>query len=233
MNYNYLFLDADGTLLDFKAAQNAALSSTFICHGISVSNEILEIYDKINQEVWQALERKELDRNELVQVRFKRLFSEFGITNIDISEFNNGYIHNLSNECALLDGALDLLKELSKHYPMSIITNGKTSTQYKRLSGSGIDVFFEHIIISEEIGREKPDPLFFSKALEIAKQSKENVLIIGDSLTADIQGGINAGIDTCWYNPNHLTTPDDIRPLFTVNRLSDITGLLEINTVTA
>ena len=230
MKYKYLLLDADGTLLNFTLAQQTALTNTFSDHGIPATDEMLELYDKINREVWMALERKELTRSELVQVRFTRLFSKFGVENIDIGQFNSNYISHLANGFMLVEGAFELLEKLSVRFPMAIITNGKASTQYKRLAGAGIDRFFKHIIISEELGYEKPDPAFFSKALEICQiTNKEDALIIGDSLTADIGGGIGFGIDTCWYNPHLLPLPADIKPTFVVNSLSEIPGILEFN----
>ena len=220
-----LFFDIDGTIMDFKAAEHAAFCRSMEEHGISNGEERYPRYTVYNRGLWEALERGELTRDELLEHRYARFFAMEQIS-CDPKAFEASFRTNLNNVHILIEGAWEILEYLSEKYPMYVVTNGIASTQHKRISDAKIDRFFQKLFISEEIGCAKPDPKFFAYALEQAgNPAPENVLIIGDSLTSDMQGGYNAGLKTCWYHSEATAS----RPSFPIDY--EITDLAELRRI--
>ncbi|MDO5293258.1 MAG: YjjG family noncanonical pyrimidine nucleotidase [bacterium] len=200
-----ILLDVDGTLLDFNKAQSAALKRVFEQNALDLTTSTLALYDEINHGLWKQYELGEISRDTVLYTRFVRLFERLGIP-LDGVAFEKQYQALLAEGAYLLPGALPLVTYLSDHYDLYIVTNGVAKTQHKRLEASGLDKFMKDIFISETLGYQKPDVRFFNKCYEqIPNADPAKMIIIGDTLTSDILGGNNAGITTCWYNPNGET----------------------------
>lgn len=210
MGYDIVMFDADGTLFDFDRAQEAAFYDAFARKGYQIGPDVLGVYESINRELWAKLERGEVTRKELLQARFRELFDRFGI-DLDPAQFNRSYMESLSCAGFLIGGALELLEALEGRVRMIMVTNGVLKTQRGRVKQAGIERFFSDFIVSEEVGFDKPDLRFFEKALAAAGGvPKERILVVGDSISADITGANNAGIPCCWYNPGGLPAPENL-----------------------
>ncbi|MFA9462876.1 MAG: YjjG family noncanonical pyrimidine nucleotidase [Velocimicrobium sp.] len=204
MNYDILIFDADETLYDFGKSERYALQHASLDLGIQYDETYhLPIYAAINETIWKEFELGQITQEELKAERFRRFIAKLEEP-IDCDKLSAAYLTHLADASFLLNGSYDLIEALHPHYRMVIVTNGLTSVQKKRIRASILAPFFEDVIISEEINQSKPNPGIFDYALHAMKYTnKKKVLMIGDSLTSDIKGGNNAGIDTCWYNPNH------------------------------
>ncbi len=226
MKYKTLLFDADDTLLDFGRAEHAALTDTLTDHGLPVTPEIMSRYSEINLSFWKALERGEIEKSRLRVARFEKFCSELGFS-VDPLAMADTYTERLSQKSYTLDGAVELSSELSKHYKMYIVTNGLKTIQTRRFAESGLPPYFEKSFISEDMGFEKPDVRYFERLAELIPDfDKETTLIIGDSLTSDMRGGVNFGIDTCWFNPKNKTAPTDMSLTYEVHSIAEMGKLL-------
>ncbi|WP_420631896.1 YjjG family noncanonical pyrimidine nucleotidase [Candidatus Leptofilum sp.] len=223
MPYKWLLFDLDNTLLDFDKTEALALEASFAQHGLAFSTKAKQRYHEINQRYWQRLERKEITPETLRTGRFQDLFDELSIR-YDAAAFASSYLAHLGQQAPLVDGVADLLEKLNGRYQLGIITNGLADVQHPRLEKSGLKRQFSPIIISQEIGIAKPNPGIFDAAFaQMNQPAKNEVLIIGDSLSSDMIGGITYGIHTCWYNPNGKTTNLPItHEISQLNQLSHI-----------
>lgn len=221
-----VLIDVDDTLLDFHLDEVKAISDTLISFGIEPSDETVALYSGINRALWQALERGEVSREEVLVTRFERLFSALG-RDVDPVAARNAYEKRLSCGSGIIEGAHELLAALHGKYSIYIISNGTVAVQTPRLERSGFLPYIDGIFLSERIGAWKPSLEFFSHVLSvIPERDKEKIIVIGDSLSADVRGGRAAGLKTCHFNP--LGKPiGDIIPDYTVTRLSEIPALLE------
>ena len=205
MKYSTILIDVDDTLLDFQKSEEFAIRSTIKTLDIEPTDELVEKYKAINLKYWKMFERGEIEREALLVARFKEFCEIMDITNKDFSKLNETYFSILSGVPFEIDGAEQFLKKLSEKYNIYAVTNGVKRVQTKRLSLVNITKYLKKIYISEEIGFQKPSIEFFDYVLnDLNIINKEEVVIIGDSLTSDIQGGINSNIDTVWYNPKRL-----------------------------
>lgn len=227
MKYEVIIFDADETLFDFKKSEREAFKNSMLEFGVDYSEDFhLPIYKDINTAIWIELEKGLIDQKKLKTERFKRLFNKLCLE-FDEYEFAKSYMSHLSNASFLYDFSIDILKKLEVNFRLTIITNGLTNVQTNRIGKSEIANFFEDILISENVNVSKPDPRIFEIALKnINYTNKSKVLIVGDSLTSDIQGGINFGIDTCWFNPNAIINNKDIIPTYEITDLYDLIELL-------
>jgi len=228
MKYTTILFDADGTLLDFLRCEREAIAETFLSLGINVDNTMLDDYSHINDSLWKALERGEIEKERLKYHRFEILYEKYGI-DVDPKQTAAVYMNALSQRAYLIDGAEELCRSLYGKAKMYIVTNGVKSTQDRRLAISGLLKYFDGVFISECTGYEKPHREFFDYVAEhIPDFSKSETIIIGDSLSSDILGGINYGIDTCWYSPSGKEAPADIkgRITYTSRSLSGIYNVL-------
>lgn len=224
-SYQILLFDVDDTLLDFKAAENYALQKLFSEHNVVLTDDIKQFYQEMNQKLWSSFEKGELEREELLHTRFSILFKKIGLT-LDGVHLDNLYREYLEESAVLIDGATSLLQKLAKQYDLYVVTNGVARTQFIRLNNSNLSTYFKDIFVSEEIGYQKPMKEFFNHVFEkIPHCSADKTLIIGDSLTSDIQGGINAGIDTCWFNPKGPINATPL-PTYEISRLQSLESLL-------
>lgn len=226
MKYTTLLFDADGTLFDFLAAEKEALTETLTAFGIEPSEERISAYSKINDGLWKALERGEIEKDVLRLKRFELFCEKYGFV-CDIPKMAALYTDNLSTKGQLLSGAKELCEKLYKKANLYIVTNGIDFVQKGRMAVSGIGCFFDNVFISGEIGIEKPDVKYFEYVKShIADFSKERTLIIGDSLTSDIKGGIAFGIDTCWYNPNGKEAPKEMDITYIASNFDEIYDII-------
>lgn len=228
--YRYLLIDADHTIYDFDRCQEEALEKTFQDFGQTFRAEWHPIYTRLNLAAWDAHERGILTREQIRTVRFTQLAEEVGIQ-LDPELYHERYVEHLSGIVHYLDTAEAALHELAKSYKLAMITNGLPNVQRPRLARSSITPLFSAIIISGEISKTKPDPAFFSHTLhQLGNPSPSQCLVIGDNLFADIGGGQNAGMHTCWFNPNgKINGEPGVLPTFTVRNWNEITGMLKPN----
>lgn len=201
--YKYLFLDIDDTILDFKACERNAITKTIERYGLKATNELIESYSEINQSLWKAFERKEITKPELLSKRFDMFFRNLGVE-IDPDKVNYNYLTYLSEEVFLINNAVELLEKIKDNLKIYVLTNAVERVQKRRLEKSGLNKYFDDVFISEVIGYQKPDVRFYDIVYNIiGKPNKNEIIVLGDSLTSDIQGGINFGVDTCYFNPNN------------------------------
>jgi len=224
--YTWLILDADGTLLDFQRAEAVALGKTSIQMGLQVSGDFCDAYHAINDSLWQEFEAGILCAHEIRSQRFMRLFEKLGIAG-DSNAFSEAFLKNVIRESTFIDGAESLLARLENRIGLILLTNGFADVQRLRIARLGLQETFDHVIISEEVGAAKPDRAIFEITFErIGQPDKARVLIIGDSLSSDIQGGLNYGIDTCWFNPEQRSNTTGIEPTYEIGHLNDVAELL-------
>ncbi|ATH94127.1 HAD family hydrolase [Bacillus glycinifermentans] len=226
--YRTLFFDVDDTLLDFRAAESMALRLLFEEQDLPLTKEIEADYKRINQGLWRAFEEGKIGRDEVVNTRFSRLFSEYG-READGALLEKRYRSFLEEGHQLLDGALELITKLHTRYDLYIVTNGVSKTQHRRLRDSGMYPLFKGIFVSEDTGYQKPMKEFFDYVFaRIPEFSTEHGLIIGDSLTADIKGGGLAGLDTCWLNPGMKANDTGIAPTYQIQKLDELYDILNL-----
>ena len=222
MPYTWILFDADGTLFDYDQAEINALEGAFHDLGLPFIDDYIKTYRAINLQVWQDFEAGRVSSIRLRTLRFERLFEAAGI-NANPADFSRCYLARLARQSVLMPDAEETVRALSRQSQMAIVTNGLKDVQRPRLAGSPIADHFAHMIISEEVGAAKPHPAYFEFVLDhIGRPPLANILIVGDSLTSDIQGGINAGIDTCWYNPLGLPNNQPVRPRYVIRTLTEI-----------
>ena len=226
-HYPWLWFDADGTLFNYNLAEVTALKKTFESLRLRYDEDYLNRYQEINQSLWQALERQEIAPDVLRVRRFELLLENLKL-NGAAEVMSITYIQQLGLCTDLIDGAYEVLQALHGRCRFAIVTNGLQAVQHSRLSLSKIRDFIDEIIISEEVGAAKPQTAFFDVASErTGKPARSDVLIIGDSLTSDIQGGVNYGIDTCWYNPASASRPDRLPITYEIKHLNELLEIIE------
>ena len=222
----FLFLDLDDTILDFHKAERIAISKTIREFGVEPAEEILNLYHEINKWHWEQLELGKLTRAEVLVNRFGVLFEKLGME-VDAPKCAKVYEHNLSQGHFFLPGAEEAVDILSKKYRLFLASNGTAVVQKGRMTSANLYRFFETVFVSQEIGHNKPTKEYFEACFaRIPGFDKEKAMIVGDSLSSDIKGGINAGIRTVWVNPGHKDC-GDIHPDYEIEALSQLESLLE------
>ena len=223
----FLLLDLDDTILDFHKAERIAIAKTFQDFGVEPTEEVLHRYHLINKSCWERLERKEWTREQVLVNRFSLLFDEVGVK-ADATACARAYERNLSIGHYFLPGALEAVEALSKKYRLFLVSNGTASVQKGRLTSANLYPYFEKVFISQEVGHNKPAPEYFEKVFaQIPGFDRSRAIIVGDSLTSDILGGIHAGIATCWVNPGHLPQREDIPADYEIEGIYQLEALLE------
>lgn len=226
--YTWLLFDADGTLFAYDGAEEEALQNVFAHYQLAFNEEVVEAYKSINKAMWRRLEEQTITLMDLRWQRFADLFAELGIDQ-DVLAFSRTYLHYLGQAADLIPGSLEVLELLRGKYNLAIITNGITEVQLSRIRISGLDRFFPHVFTSEALGVFKPDRGFFDAVFEeIGQPSKESALVIGDSLSSDIAGGIGYGLDTCWYNPRGEQDKNGYPITYEIRNLAQLLEILKI-----
>lgn len=223
----FVFLDLDDTILDFHKAERIALSKTLRDFGLEPTDAVLSRYHIINRQHWEALERGELTRDQVQEGRFRALFAELGRA-VDAVAVTRAYESNLGIGHYFLPGAQEAVERLHEKYRLFLASNGTASVQHSRLTSAGLYPYFEKVFISQEIGFNKPSREYFDACFaQIPDFDPEKAIMVGDSLTSDILGGIRAGIKTCWVNPGHLEARADIPADYEIEALSQLESLLQ------
>ena len=222
----FLFLDLDDTILDFHKAERIALSKTIRDFGMEPTEEVLTLYHGINKWHWEQLELGKLTRAEVLVNRFGVLFEKLGLE-VDAPQCAKVYERNLSQGHWFLPGAEEAVDRLSKKYRLFLASNGTAVVQKGRMTSANLYRFFEKVFVSQEIGHNKPSKEYFDACFaQIPGFDKEKAMIVGDSLSSDIKGGINAGIKTVWVNPDHKDC-GNTKPDYEIEYLHQLEALLE------
>lgn len=223
--------DIDGTLLNFKKSEKYAMRTCFSMFGLGeCSDEMLARYSEINHGYWKKLEAGVITKQEVLHGRFKDFFRTEGISFDSVREFNDEYQLRLGDKAFFNDDGDQIVRRLRDKVKQYAVTNGTYIAQTRKLEKSGLDVLLDGVFISDQIGFEKPDLRFFEYVWQqIGHYGRDEVLIVGDSLTSDMQGGNRAGILCCWYNPAGQGAPDSLKIDYTVNNLHQVEALIGVH----
>jgi len=222
MSYKILLFDLDDTLLDFAANETDSLNKLFQQQGYTFSDELFSVYNSVNKQLWSDYENGNIVLDEVLNTRFSETMLRLGKV-VDGIRWENQYRELLGNGSQLMEGALEVCQSLSVSHRLFVITNGITQTQIKRLKQSGLYEFFEDIFDSQSIGFQKPSKEFFHYVISHIKDFNiKEALIIGDSLTTDIKGGLLSAIDTCWINIKTQKCNEEIQSTYTVTSLVEL-----------
>ena len=214
MKYQVLLFDADETLFDFKMAEKQAFLKALEEYKLDVDKEeSLKLYSQINKHIWEEFEKGEITADRLRVERFERFSKKIEI-DFDAVSFSKAYAKFLGEGAYLFEDSVEVIDYLSKKYRLALITNGLKDVQKSRISRTPLKDYFQELIISD----------YAWDKLEYKDRTK--VLMIGDSLTSDMQGGVNAGIDTCWYNPNHLENKSGLNLTYEIHSLKELKEIL-------
>jgi 2-haloacid dehalogenase len=225
--YEYLLFDIDNTLMDFSAGEKAALYQTFEELGSPLSDEEHQAYLAINAGVWAQFEQGLLDSKTVQRLRFEQFLEYRRQDPARAQAVNDHYVENLGRQAVVMDGALEMLRRVRERYRLAVVTNGLHLVQRARLERSGFLPLLDGVFISQEMGVQKPTKAYFDAVFTaFGSGDPQHYLMIGDSLSADIQGGINAGIDTCWFRPAGMEPRADIVPTYTVRGYDELLALL-------
>lgn len=225
MKYSVIFLDLDNTVLDFKAAEKNAITALLKNNSVIPDEELIRTYSEINDSYWKRFELGIIKKEEIFTGRFKTFVEKTGI-NADPAKLSEQYFNLLSFGNDIIEGAYQMLEAVKNMgVTVCVTTNGVAKTQYKRIKNSGLEKFFDYIFVSEDAGSQKPEKAYFDYVLKnIPKVPKEKILVIGDSISSDIAGGINSGLDTCWYNPNEFNS--ETKPDYIIKSLSELPNII-------
>ena len=225
--FKVILWDVDATLLDFEKAEEAGIRGCFAKFSLGeCTDEMLEAYKVMNRRYWQMLEKGEIEKPVLLVKRFEDFLNAYGLDASVAAGFNELYQILLGDTVVFYDHALETVQTLKGKVLQCAVTNGTKVAQDRKLKNSGLDKEFDHIFISEVVGIEKPNKEFFDAVFaKIGEFSGDEVLIVGDSLTSDIQGGVNAGIRTCWFNPKGAENTSMLKPDY---EITDVAKVLEI-----
>lgn len=224
--YHVLLMDLDDTLFDTQHAMRSAITDLLESYGIDCSREMAETYTRLNQECWNRLEKGEITKKQLKTLRFQVFFDACGLKE-DPVKAGEDYSHFLSQHGELLEGAEDLLSDLSERFALYAVTNGIQRVQEGRLKRSGIGHYFGQVFVSETVGEPKPSKAYFDYVFaHLPGISHSECLLIGDSLTSDMKGGENVDLDTMWYNPHHLSSDPETPVTYTVDSYDAIRDML-------
>ena len=221
--------DVDGTLLDFEAAEKVAIGQCFASHNMGeCTDQMLNKYSVINRKYWEALERGELTKPEVLVGRFREFFETEGLPVKQAESFNKEYQLRLGDTIVFCDNAFELVQKYKGLVKQYAVTNGTKVAQDRKLKNSKLDTLFDGIFISDVLGVEKPNKGFFDKVFEvIGTYEKNEVMIVGDSLTSDIKGGNNADVLTVWYNPKRIENTKNVNVNFEISNLWEIEQILQ------
>lgn len=221
-----VLFDVDGTLLDFEKCAEISMLTAAKELNVNLPCNIAEVFHRINDGLWLEIEKKELTRAELRQIRWKLIFDEIGI-DFDGPTFEEVFFSYVTKSAETYEGAKDIMEYISKKYTVCIASNAMYNQQVTRLTKAGIYEYVEKMFISERAGYPKPDREFFDYCFKhLGDVKKDEVIIIGDSISADIAGGAAYGIKTCWFNPKKKEIPKDVKIDFVVNSLGEIKNIL-------
>lgn len=233
--YKALFLDWDDTIGDFALSEKCALTTMFELHGLYQYTDLetfVNSYSEHNKALWLLYGRSEVTKDMLKFDRFLYPLTqacslpENSETRVLARRMCEDFLRMTNHFAALRPGADEFVRKLAERYPLTIVTNGFVEAQYFKLHKSGLEDYFQHVILSEEVGAQKPNPLIFQEALRVNNLQPEEVLMIGDSYTSDVEGARNAGIDQMWLRHTDDPVPDGHTATYIVHSYDDITAIL-------
>jgi len=221
--YKLILFDADGTLFDFHQGESDALRTAFAHYNLPYDEAVdLPLYRKINLEIWSEFERQRIDAGDLSRERFRRYLGELRLQTAP-DAFSDVYLVALSQSTHIIEHAIEVVSELAGRFKLVLITNGLSAVQHPRFKKSSMYPFFSSIVVSEDIGIAKPQPGIFEHAFRSMNHTeRRDVIMVGDNLSSDIQGGINFGIDTCWFNPHRQPRKTGIEPTYEIANLKQV-----------
>ena len=226
MPYPYLLFDADNTLFDFDQAERNAHLLLCRAHGLAFSEEGYQLYHKCNADLWRDFDRGLCTKEYLLVERFRRYLAITG-ERADPEALNRDHLRALGEGAMLLPGAEELCRVLSRDHRLYLLTNAVASVQKTRFANSAIAPYLQGVFISEEVGVGKPDPAYFDYVFHaVPGLARDNALVIGDSLTSDIQGANNAGLPCCWFNPKGQPRPQGLRIDYEIRALEELYAIV-------
>lgn len=211
--YTTVFWDLDQTLLDFDRSMEYALQAVFAQYGLKINEEMTARYSVINRSYWLRLESGELSKEQVTVGRFRTFFEELGITHVSPEELNVDYQRELGSVFFFMEGAKELVALLKERgYRQYVVTNGVNATQANKMRLSGLDRIMDGVFVSELMGYPKPRKEFFDGCFAaLSDVDRNKCILVGDSLTSDMRGAENAGIASCWFNPEKQEKDVDVR----------------------
>lgn len=219
-----VLIDIDNTLLDFAKCAQRSITDGFVEAGLEYYDDVFKVFNEVNNGLWLRVENREITKNELFGMRWNMIFARLGIS-FDGEKFENMFFERLSESVEEVDGAKELLKYLSRRYIVCAASNSRYDQQERRMKKSGMSPYLDRIFVSERVGAEKPDPAFFRACLsEFPEIGKDETIMIGDSPTADVAGGVTFGIKTCWFDP--FKSGQTVSADYTVHSLDEIKNIL-------
>ena len=223
MGYEIILADVDNTLLDFDKGSAAGVKNVMDYYGVTYTEERLHQYLAVNDKLWKQYERGEIEKHRIFEQRFAIFMALFGVEAEPLFA-NDLYVEGLKSKIFYMPHCMEFLHAVKGKYKLYAVTNGVTLTQQVRLAKSGLDQYFDDVFISEQMGCKKPEKEFFDKVFAaIGPVDKRKCILLGDSLTSDMQGGRNAGIDTCFYG----NVKDDPRCDYVIHDLMELLPILE------
>ncbi len=228
MKYTSIWFDLDNTILDFSRSAYEAFHELMKEIVGQSSDKLYQTYQPINKKVWKELEQGKINQTELRSRRWSLFFDAVNI-DFDAALANKKFLDYLVKTDYIIEGSIDLLNDLKGKSQLILVTNGLKEVQRKRLEHYRLMDYFEHIVISDEIGVAKPHSAFFEHTMKLAgSHEKKNVLMIGDTLGSDIQGSIAFGVDSCWLS-NSIDIHTELKPTYTIQNLVQLRTILEID----
>lgn len=227
--YTTVFWDLDQTLLDFDRSMEYALQAVFAQYGLKINEEMTARYSVINRSYWLRLESGELSKEQVTVGRFRTFFEELGITHVSPEELNVDYQRELGSVFFFMEGAKELVALLKERgYRQYVVTNGVNATQANKMRLSGLDRIMDGVFVSELMGYPKPRKEFFDGCFAaLSDVDRNKCILVGDSLTSDMRGAENAGITSCWFNPEKQEKDVDVRTDYEIRRLEELISILE------
>lgn len=227
--YKVVLWDLDQTLLNFDLAMDHALRTVFVQHDLEINEEIVARYEAINRSYWLRLELGEMTKEQVTVGRFRTLFEELGVAHVTPEQMNADFQRELANVFFYMDGAKELVTMLKeKGYRQYVVTNGVNATQASKMKRSGLDRIMDGVFVSEVIGYPKPMKEYFDACFAaLPGVGREACILVGDSLTSDMRGAENAGIDSCWFNPEKKEKDVNVRTDYEIHSLKELIPILE------
>ncbi len=228
--YNYILWDMDDTLVDFGASERLALARCFAELGVVLSDEDIAFYSQNNKNYWKMLEAGKIEKAVMLNLRFKDFIEYLGLDGVDYMSVNGMYETIIGDNAVMFEGAYELCLKCKKSKKQYLVTNGTILAQHKKLASTGLGEIFDGVFISDEVGFDKPDIRFFQHVFGVAENiDPSETILIGDSLTGDMQGANNAGIDCCWYNPKGVVNGNSsLKINYEISDLKELFEILDI-----
>lgn len=228
--YQHIFFDLDHTLWDYDRNVSESLSELYQIYelknlGISTFEQFFASFHHVNFQLWDWYNVGKIDKENLRKERFPRIFAHAGVANLVIpASFEEDFMSRTSSKPHVFPNSKEILTYLKKKYKLHVITNGFNESQAKKMSSSGLDIFFDLVVTSETTGHKKPDPRIFFHTMDQLNTQAEHCLMIGDNPASDILGAQRAEIDQVFFNPEGKEI--DLKPTYTISHLKELEALL-------